>query len=281
MTSDTDKNKDIDQDNQEDISGLDIDLAASTNLITISDQQQEVIPAGHSNLSDIAAASKQIAKMKEPRELSVQQLSDNKIIHSAMGNREIANIYRDLRTKLLHVSKGRNFVTLITSVIEGGGASHVALNLASSFAFDSTKTSLLVDCDLVNSNVEKLLDTKCDIGLTDFIVDETINLEEIIYPTGIHRMRLIPVGKSKESNIEYFTSVRMRLLVDAIKRRYPDRYIFIDSPSIGNSADTRILADLCDFMILIIPYGEITEAKLHKILDSVDQTKIAGVIFNK
>lgn len=280
MTSDSDKKKEGDQEVRNEANGLDIDLAVSTNLVTTNDQQG-LVPSLLANLSEIAAASKQIARMKEPRELSLHQLGENKIIHAAMANKEIVNIYRDLRTKLLHISKGRNFVALITSAVEHGGASHIALNLASSFAFDSTKTSLLVDCDLANSRIENLLDLECEFGLTDYILDEAISLEQIIYPTGIHRMRLIPVGNSTNSNIEYFTSVRMRILIDAIKRRYPDRFIFIDSPSIGNSADTRILADLCDFIILVIPYGSISEAKLLKILESVDQSKIAGVIFNK
>ncbi len=259
---------------------IDLDLGADTQLVPAV-TSNDLTESHQISLNNILAASKQIAKMKEPRELSVEFLNHHKIIHAITSQKNIVDIYRDVRTKLLHLSKGRNFVALITSVVEGGGASHFTVNLASSFAFDSTKTSLIVDCDIFNSSIEHMLNAKCGAGFTDFICDENIDISQIIYPSGIRRLRFIPVGAKKTESIEYFTSIRMRILIDAIKRRYSDRYIFLDSPSIGDSADSRILADLCDFIILIIPNGEISESKLEKVLDSIDQKKIAGVVFNK
>lgn len=259
---------------------LDLDLGATTQLVP-SVSASLVAKSPLPNLDDILATSKQIAKMKEPRELSVEYMDKNKIINTVTSQKNIVDSYRDIRTKLLHLSKGRNFVALITSVVQGGGASHFTTNLATSFAFDSTKTSLIIDCNLQNASMERIFDMKCDVGLTDYILDENIDLSQIIYPTGIHRQRMIPAGSGQAENIEYFTSIRMLILIDALKRRYSDRYIFIDSPSIDNSADTRILADLCDFIILIVPSGEISESQLQKVLESLDQSKIAGVVFNK
>jgi len=278
MTTHDDDKKHVESKASKENNNLDLDLAATTELVSVPGSGTV---SHFTNLSDLAVASKQIAKMKEPRELSLQELNLNKIIHTRMEEKWIVNIYRDARTRLLHLGKGRNFVALITSVVRGGGASHIAINLATSFAFDSTKTSMLVDCDLFKPTLDKLLDLKYEEGLIDYIEDENISISQIIYPTGIHRLRLIPVGKRRESSTEYFTSVRMKILINSLKRRYPDRFIFIDSPSIGDSADTRILADLCDYIVLVVPYGQVSDAKLEQVLESIDQSKIAGVIFNK
>lgn len=258
---------------------LDFDLAAASNLVPIKTQQGT--SREHTlSLHDLAASSKQIAKMKEPKALSVQTLDHLKIIYPDMADKTVANVYRDLRTRLLQISRGRNFVVMITSLVPKGGSSHIAVNLASSFSFDSTKTSLLVDCNLSSPNLDKVLNVTPTFGLTDFIEDETVTLEQIIYPTGVYRMRVIPVGKRRESTTEYFTSLRMRILMDAIKKRYPDRFVFVDAPSIGQSADAAILADLCDYVLMVVPYGKVTESRIREVLLSLDNRKVTGILMN-
>lgn len=262
---------------------LDFDLAGSQRLVSVSTTSSNNSITNSKNnqsLADLVASSKQIARMKEPKSLAVQSYVELKIIHPDMKEKSAVNLYRNLRTKLLQITKNRNFVVLITSVTAGGGATHIALNLASSFSFDSTKTALLLDCNLANPSLDKLLGVKTEFGITDFIENENISISEIIYSTGVHRLRLVPVGNRRESSLDYFTSIRMQILVEAVKRRYPDRFIFIDSPSIGQSADAKILADLCDFIILVVPYAGITESKLQQIIESLDKTKLAGVVFN-
>lgn len=266
--------KKLNQENE----NLDFDLAGTTALVRLDNTKGE--NTTHLSLADIAAASKQIIKMKEPKELAAPVLDELKIIYPDMKNKSIANVYRDLRTKLLHISKGKNFILLVTSVAESGGATHIAMNLASSFSFDSTKTSLLVDCNLSNPKLHELMHVNVELGLTDYVENDSVSLSEIIYPTGVHRLRLIPVGKRRESATEYFTSLRMRILIEALKKRYPDRFIFIDSPSIGGFADAKILADLCDFVVLVVPYGKITESKLRDAISSIDARKIAGIVLN-
>ena len=261
---------------------LDLDLSGSSELVPVEAVTNSNHNSKHNqhSLADSVAASKQIARMKEPKSLDIKTYSELKIIHPDMKEKNAVNLYRNLRTKLLQITKNRNFVVLITSVIEGGGATHIALNLASSFSFDSTKTALLLDCNLSNPSLDKILGVKIEHGITDFIENENISISEIIYSTGVHRLRLVPVGNRRESSLDYFTSIRMQILIEAMKRRYPDRFIFIDSPAIGQYADAKILADLCDFIILVVPYAGITESKLQQIINTLDKTKFAGVVFN-
>jgi exopolysaccharide/PEP-CTERM locus tyrosine autokinase len=257
---------------------LDFDLADTTALVRTDKNRGETNT--YISLAEVMAASKHIIKMKEPKELAPPILDKLKIIYPDMKDKSIANVYRDLRTKLLHISKGRNFILLVTSVSEAGGATHIAMNLASSFSFDSTKTSLLVDCNLSKPKLHELMNVNIDLGLTDYVENDTVSLADIIYPTGVHRLRLIPVGRRRESAAEYFTSIRMRILIEAIKKRYPDRFIFMDSPSIGAYSDAKILADLCDYVLLVVPHGRVTESKLREVISAIDTRKIAGIILN-
>lgn len=238
-----------------------------------SDPQQEV------EYAEKEYYSKQITKMSEPRWLMPNELEAKRIIYPEMGNRDVADVFRELRTKLLQVSDHSNFVTMITSVIPKGGSSFVALNLATAFSFDEAKTALLIDCNLRNPSIDKLLELDFDYGLTDFLEDRDLQINDIIYSSGIQRLRVIPVGQSRETS-EFYTSVRMRSFLNVVRQRYPDRFIIIDAPSISNSADARILAELCDFAILVVPYGRVTEKQIITASNEIGRDKLAGVVLN-
>ena len=80
-------------------------------------------------------------------DLTPAQLRDRSIIYRTDVARPEVDAFRDLRTKLLAAAEG-NFITLVAPVSRGCGGSFVARNLAAAMAFDDTRTSLLVDCDL-------------------------------------------------------------------------------------------------------------------------------------
>lgn len=234
-------------------------------------------------LAQLVASSRQIANMAEPTVLTAAELDAQKIIHPAMRNREILNRFRELRTKLLQpTQRGRvgNPVTLVTSVIPGGGASYTALNLAAAFALDESKTALIIDCNLQQPSLHERVYLEPECGLTDFLRGDVTGVDSIIYATGIARLRLIPVGNQGLTSGEFFTSPRMRAFLDVVKRRYPDRHIFIDAPSVSQSADSRILSTLCDRAVLVVPYGKALKSHVDAAVQAVGEDKLAGVILN-
>lgn len=224
--------------------------------------------------------SKQIARMEEPRRLTREDLDERRIIYPESPNRKIVNRFRELRTRLLEVSKGNNFAMVVTGAVPASGASFLALNLAASFAFDHSKTALLIDCNLREPVLHTQLDLIPDTGLTDFLEDPDLDIASIIYPTGIPRLRLIPAGSRRESPAEFFTSFRMKQFLLAIRRRYPDRFIVIDTSSIGESPDARILAELCDYSLVVVPHARAKADQVEYACSSFRKDKLVGVVIN-
>lgn len=226
-------------------------------------------------------SSKEIALMEEQALLDSKQLSELKIISPDMGDSRIANTYRDLRTKLLHKSQGKNFITMITSCVDGYSSASSALNIATAFSFEETKTSLVIDCDLCKPKLHDMLGLEIDNGLIDYLEKDQVSVESILYNTGVRRLRLIPAGSSKESASEYFTSKRLRMLMSDLLNRYSDRYIFVNTAKITDSADAKILVQLCDFVILVVPYASSTRAKVREAADEIGKEKLLGVVFSE
>lgn len=224
--------------------------------------------------------SKQISRMEEPRRLTREDLDERRIIYPESPNRQVVNRFRELRTKLLEVSRGNNFALVVTGAKPGAGASFISLNLAASFAFDHAKTALLIDCNLREPVLHTHLDLIPDTGLTDFLEDPDLDIGTIIYPTGIPRLRLIPAGSRRESPAEFFTSFRMKQFLLAIRRRYPDRFIILDTASIGESPDARILSDLCDYGLVVAQHGRTSIDEVEYASQSIGQDKLVGVVIN-
>ena len=225
-------------------------------------------------------STKEIALMKESNLLDEKQLAELKIIHSDMKNKKIANSYRDLRTQLLQKNSGKNFIAMLTSCYSGYDSGTVAINLARAFSFDDSKTSLLIDCDFNEPVIDELLDSEFSTGLTDYLHDETLKVEETIHSTGIKRLRVIPAGTSIGAAIEYFTSRKIKELMKELLDRYPDRYIFMNSAPILQSADTRILVELADYVLLVVPHGRVTKKTINAAVDAIGKEKLLGVVFN-
>lgn len=240
--------------------------------------------AGASNVTSLveqrASASAAIARMQERFRLDRQSLLLNRIIHPELGENGTVRAFREIRTKIVQKSQGRNCTIMVTSVMGGGGSSFVTTNLGAAFALDAGKTALLLDCNLKNPSMYRLLGSGTFHGLTDFLENPEIDVSEIIHPIGIDRLRIIPSGGRREIPAEYFTSLKMKRLIEDIKLRYQERYVIIDAPPMTESADTQILADLCDYVILVVPYGQVTDSKLEVAVKAIGDKKLIGIVFN-
>ncbi len=224
--------------------------------------------------------SKQIVRMQEPRCLTPDDLDERRIIHPDSRNRDLVNRFRDIRTKLLEVSGGNNFTLIVSGMGEGAGSSFMALNLAAAFALDRSKTALVIDCNMRNPAMHSILDIIPETGLTDFLDDPDYDISKILYPTGIPRLRLIPAGSRRESADEFFTSFRMKQFLKAVRQRYPDRFIVLDTAPITDSPDARILAELCDYAMLVVPHGRTTAAAVERAAAAFNPDKFVGAVIN-
>lgn len=226
-------------------------------------------------------AREKIRRMAEVSWLNYSELEEFKIIHPGMRQPKVLNAFRELRTNLYNLAQGKeNFVLLVTSVAPGGGSSFVSMNLGAVIALDESKTSIVVDCNVYDPSLHRILPVEPDFGLVDYLENVSLELKDVIYSTGIRRMRMIPAGSQRQPGTEFFTSSRMRRFVSELRTRYRDRYVVVDAPSMGASADARILVELCDYVLLVVPSGRVTEAQIAASIDAIGETKLAGVIFN-
>lgn len=233
------------------------------------------------DLSSRPAQAHSIATHSESGALTTRELEDRRIIHRNDSVRLQADAFRELRTRLLSLGSERNFITLVAPVGHGCGGSFVARNLAAAFAFDDSKSALLMDCDALHPSQHTAFRVDgVHGGLIDYLEGRQTDLARILYATGIPRLQLVPGGSVREITGEAFSSLRMREAIDSLHGRYPDRYLVLDGPPVLGSPDARILSGLVDLVVLVAGYGKTTPDQIDKAVASFPSEKLAGVVFN-
>ena len=229
----------------------------------------------------VRVGRRHLQRMRDQQLLDAHDFQERRIIHPDMENYRIHNAFREIRTRLLQESGGKNLVIMVVSLQHGMGATFTSVNLAAAFSYEGEKTSLIVDCDKTKRKIESYFPVEVDYGLTDYLDDRSIGTEKIIYQTGIARMRFVPVGRRRETIGEFFSSERMRDFIFQVKKRYSDRYVILNTPPLEVSADAAILSEISDRIIVVLPYGKVSNARLDKALKLIPREKIAGFVLNE
>jgi capsular exopolysaccharide synthesis family protein len=214
-------------------------------------------------------------------DLDPGSLAQNRI---AYGPREsdIIDYYKVLRTQLMQKMVAKNHKTiLVTSSVEGEGATLTALNLAISFAKVIDQYVLLVESDLRNPSLQAMLALNDSMpGLADYLLDD-VPIQELLIDPGIERLRLLLAGRKTPSSAELLGSGKMSDLVEEFKTRYDNRYIIFDAPALMAYPDTLVLSDLIDAIVVVIEAGS---TPLERIMDTEKKLRdknMIGFVLNK
>jgi succinoglycan biosynthesis transport protein ExoP len=172
--------------------------------------------------------------------------------------------YDWLHTNLLFASVGHGVKTvMITSAIPGEGKTTTALNLARTMA-ERGERVLLIDADLRRGRIDAAMGTPGARGMADLVAG-TVSIEEVLQEveTDGGSLSYLTAGSSPEHPTNLLRSARTRLLVQWAARKF-DRVV-IDSPPVHAVADSAVLAQYADGVVVVVrsgvtPYGALANA---------------------
>jgi polysaccharide biosynthesis transport protein len=190
-----------------------------------------------------------------------------------------AEMFKHLRTSIrVSHPETENLSLLVTSSGPREGKSVISANLSISTAEAGLET-VLIDADLRRPVLHKVFGIENRIGLSSYLADES-SREEIIIPTSITGLSLIPSGPVPHNPSELLESPRLAALVDFLKESRP-RVIF-DSPPAGSMTDAAIIAGRVDGVILVIFAGRWNRKFILQTKGQLEKTgvKIFGAVLN-
>lgn len=143
-------------------------------------------------------------------------------------------------------------VIAVTSSVAGEGKTFTSLNLAISIAMELDRTVLLVDADLANPGLSRLLKAQDLPGLTERLLDDKVDLKSLLWRTDVPKLTLLPAGRRHRRSTELLASNAMKGLLDELATRYPDRVVLFDSPPLLATSEASVLAEQAGQICLVV-----------------------------
>lgn len=170
-------------------------------------------------------------------------------------------------------------VIMVTSTFPGEGKTFVSANLAVSIALGIDEHVLLVDCDLRRPSLHGLLGYSHSQGLHEYLTG-TMRLEELIIRTNVEKLSFLPAGSIPSNPTELLSSSVMKEFLEEVRGRYQDRYIIIDSTPSQVTAETNVLANFVDGIILVVMFGKSPKKAVKSTAGNLPGDKILGIVLN-
>jgi capsular exopolysaccharide synthesis family protein len=217
--------------------------------------------------------------MNTTKKLLTKKKKRNLICYTSPDSK-ISEQFRTIRTNIrIMMRERKNQTLLITSSQMGEGKSTTLANLAVSISQQKGKV-LIIDANLRNPYIHSIFRFHNKEGLSTILKGET-EFKEVVRYTGISGLDVLTSGPIPSNPTEILGSIEMSEFLKSIINSYD--LILIDTPPVLESSETRMLASLCDGVILIVQKGKTLldkaiEAK--KVLEFAN-AKVVGVILNE
>jgi protein-tyrosine kinase len=193
----------------------------------------------------------------------------------------MAECFRFLRSRVTRPATGpapRSI--LVTSALKGEGKTFVACNLAASVSRSLEEYVLLIDADLRNPSVHKVFGMPFPKqGLSTFLAKD-VSIASLLKKTNIDKLTILPGGNSTTIPAELVSSNKMKLLIHEVRDRYADRFVIIDGPPLELTAESSVIANEVDAVILVVRHGKTPRDAAKSALAKICKEKLLGVVYN-
>ncbi|MBE9490022.1 MAG: polysaccharide biosynthesis tyrosine autokinase [Bacteroidetes bacterium] len=195
----------------------------------------------------------------------------------------LAESFRILRTNLQYLfinkfDKSDDTKTVfVTSTIKGEGKTLVAFNLALTLAMTDKKV-VLVGADIRNPQLQRYLPSnhKSNKGLTEYIVDDTTSIKEIIAESKYNEnLSIIQSGTIPPNPAELLMQDRTKLFFNELKESFD--YIIVDTAPSMLVTDTVLINQLADVTLYIIRAGFTDKKLLEFPKDAINDGRLSNI----
>ena len=191
----------------------------------------------------------------------------------------MAEAFRILITNMnFMLPKKKGKVVFVTSTVKGEGKTFVSVNLALTLASPSKKT-IIIGSDIRNPQLQRYNTARKGlIGLTEYLNDENVKLEEIVHPSSFNKnLDVIYSGSIPPNPTDLLSNGKYEVLIETLKEKYD--YIILDTAPLMLVTDSFLISEVAD-ITLYVTRSKYTEKTLIEFANkNIDAGKIKNVAF--
>ena len=189
---------------------------------------------------------------------------------------------RSIKTALDILALTHPIKTLgVISAMPGEGKSTIAVNLANLIAAGGRST-LLIDGDMRNPQLSRLLSPDAKIGLVELIAGK-IAFPKVMRAISQSTLRFVPTVLQQRiaNTADLLASDQMRTVLGEAKGVFDQ--VVIDLPPLGPISDARAMSPLIDAFVVVANWGHTRFEVLEDAIGNfgIAADKVVGVVLNK
>jgi len=169
----------------------------------------------------------------------------------------------------------------LTSSLPSEGKSTLAVAMATLIAQSGARV-ILVDCDVRNPSLSRMLTPDASLGFLDVVAGKT-SLADAIWSDATGNMSFLPiVAHSRSANVaEVLASDATKALFGTLQLKYD--YVIVDLAPLIATVDVRATSRFIDSYVLVIEWGATkVDAVQYALRNAPDvQANIVGAVLNK
>jgi capsular exopolysaccharide synthesis family protein len=183
--------------------------------------------------------------------------------------------FRKLAASLHQAQHDRGIaVVMVTSAVPGEGKSRTVAELAKTLSGSYGRRVLLIDADLRQPVLHKVLGVPNRHGLTDLLCGD-VRVETAV---AAERLDVLPAGRPDPDPLAGLTSGRMREVLARAKQAYD--WVLVDTPPVVLLPDAELLGSMVDTVLLVVSAGETDYRLVTRAVDALGRDRIIGVVLN-
>jgi capsular exopolysaccharide synthesis family protein len=189
----------------------------------------------------------------------------------------VAEELRLLRARVLALLQQDEIKCLaVTSAVDGDGKTTIALGLAAALAREPGRRVLLIEADVRRPSISEALGLPSAAGLAEWLNGAFEQAPVRLVETG--GFHLLVAGQAVLERPEDIASP----LMDGLLRSARDAFdvVLLDAPPILSVADTVLLQDLVDGLLLVARSRATPRGALADAIGSLHADKLLGVVLN-
>ncbi|OGB65308.1 MAG: hypothetical protein A2Y94_01355 [Caldithrix sp. RBG_13_44_9] len=224
-------------------------------------------------IENVISANGESEEMGEARQI------ETRLVTHFDPKSPVSEAYRTLRTNIQFKNKKtKQHVILVTSSAPKEGKSTTVANLAITMAQMGNKT-VLIDGDLRRPVIHSIFNMKKENGLTNYLIGNA-TLKEIVRPTFVEHLAVIPSGPLPPNPSELLGSDEMKKLLEDLKNQF--EVILFDSPPVIAVTDAAIMSTLVDGIVLVIKAHQTHREAIKRAKSLLDtaEARIFGSLLN-
>ena len=225
----------------------------------------------------------------QPRiDIDLNRLKSLGIVSPDAPHSQIADEFRIIKRPILRNAFGKSGVkvkngnlVMVTSALAGEGKTFTAVNLAMSVSMELDTTVLLVDGDVAQPDLPKLLGVPNSAGLLELLTRDDLDISDVLFRTNIEKLSVLPAGARHRRATELLASEQMAIVLRELVSRYPDRLIIFDSPPLLPTTESRVLATHMGQIVMVVAADSTRQHPVNLALATIESCEIVLMMLNK